>query len=86
MIKVCVKVHEEGAPFSVTVLAESIDRAVTIVKERHPSRDVRVVFPIDPREFFVEGSKVAGAGPSEDGQLRPHQGSPTRQRNNQSML
>jgi hypothetical protein len=43
------------------VLAESIKRAVTVMKERHPSRDVRVVFPIDPQEFFEPSSKKTGA-------------------------
>ena len=33
MIKVCVEVHEEAALFSVEVQAESINRAVTIMKE-----------------------------------------------------
>jgi hypothetical protein len=37
----------------VAVQAESISRAVSIVKGRHPSHDVRVVFPIDPEKFFV---------------------------------
>lgn len=60
MIKVRVEVHEEDARFSLPVQAESINRAVTIMKERHPSRDVRVVFPIDPQEFFAEGSKETG--------------------------
>ena len=82
MRKVHVEVREEDALFSLPVLAESINRAVTIMKERRPSRDVRVVFPIDPQEFFVEGSKKTGAGPSEVRQLRPNHGSTTRRRNN----
>ena len=82
MIKVRVEVREEDALTSLEVQAESINRAVTIMKERHPSRDVRVVFPIDPQEFFVEGSKKTGAGPSESRQLRSYHGSPTRRRNN----
>jgi hypothetical protein len=82
MIKVRVEVHEEDALFSLPVQAESINRAVTIMKERHPSRDVRVVFPIDPQAFFVEGSKEIGAGPSESRRLRPHHHSPTRRRDN----
>jgi hypothetical protein len=61
MIKVRVEVREEDALFSLPVLAESIKRAVTVMKERHPSRDVRVVFPIDPQEFFEPSSKKTGA-------------------------
>jgi hypothetical protein len=64
MIKVHVEVREEDALFSLPVLAENINCAVTIMKERRPSRDVRVVFPKDPQEFFDEGSKKTGAGPS----------------------
>jgi hypothetical protein len=82
MIKVHVEVREEDALTSLEVQAESINRAVTIVKERHPSRDVRVVFPIDPQEFFEPSSKKTGAGPSEGRQIRPHHDSTTRRRNN----
>ena len=57
MIKVSMEVREGAALFRVAVQAESISRAVSIVKGRHPGRDVRVVFPIDPEVFFVGGSK-----------------------------
>ena len=60
MIKVSVEVREGAALFRVAVKAESISRAVSIVKGRHPSRDVRVVFPIDPESFFPGGSKKTG--------------------------
>jgi hypothetical protein len=66
MIKVSVEVREGAALFRVAVKAESISRAVSIVKGRHPGRDVRVVFPIDPERFFPGGSKKA-----EGRQLRP---------------
>jgi hypothetical protein len=39
----------------VEVRAESITRAVSTIERRHPGRTVRVVFPIDPEDFFVEG-------------------------------
>ncbi len=58
MIKVCVQVHEGPAPITLMVWAESITRAVGLIEERHPGRNVRVVFPIDPEEFFV--SKETG--------------------------
>ena len=57
MIKVSVEVREGASLFRVAVKAESISRAVSIVKGRHPGRDVRVVFPIDPERFFPGGSK-----------------------------
>lgn len=53
MIKVSVEVREGVALFRVTVLAESITRAISILQGRHPGREVRVVFPIDPEDFFV---------------------------------
>ena len=55
MIKVFVEVHQEAAPLMVEVRAESISQAVGIIEELHPGRTVQVIFPIDPREFFVEG-------------------------------
>jgi hypothetical protein len=55
MIKVSLKVHEGTAPFRVTVQAESIGQAIGIVKEHYPGHEVRVVFPIDSEEFFIEG-------------------------------
>ncbi len=62
MIKVSVEVREEAAPFRVEVRAESITRAVSTIERRHPGRTVRVVFPIDPENFFVEGSRETRAG------------------------
>ncbi len=67
MIKVSVEVREGAARFRVAVQAESINRAVGIMKSRHPGRDVRVVFPIDPERFFLGGpekSEADGYGPA----------------------
>jgi hypothetical protein len=60
MIKVSVEVREGTALFREAVQAESIDRAMSIMKGCHPDRDVRVVFPIDPEEFFLGGAKLEG--------------------------
>jgi hypothetical protein len=60
MIRVFVEVTEEAVPLKMEVRAESIIEAVGIVEELHPGRAVQVVFPIDPQEFFVEGSQQAG--------------------------
>ena len=60
MAKVCVEVREGDGLFRVAVQAESISQAVSIAKGSHPDRDVRVVFPIDPGEFFAGASKATG--------------------------
>ncbi len=78
MIKVSVEVREGAAPFRVAVQAETIGLAVSIVEGRHPGRDVRVVFPIDPEDFFLGGSEKTKAGSDESRQLRPLHGSSTR--------
>jgi hypothetical protein len=53
MIKVSVEVREGAARFRVSVQAESIRRAMSIMKGRHPGRDVRVVYSIDPEKLFL---------------------------------
>ena len=55
MIRVSVEVREGPAPLRVEVRAESISQAVTSIEERHLGREVQVVFPINPAEFFVGG-------------------------------
>ena len=65
MIKVSVEVHKGETPVRTVVRAESITRAISAIERRHPGRKVRVVFPIDPEEFFVEGPREAGAGRNE---------------------
>jgi hypothetical protein len=54
MIKVSMEVREGAALSRATVQAESIREAVSITRGRHPGRDVRVIFPIDPEDFFIE--------------------------------
>jgi hypothetical protein len=65
MIKVSLEVREGAAPFRMKVHAESITRAVSTIERRHPGRTVRVVFPIDPEAFFVEGPQETAAGQDE---------------------
>ena len=60
MVMVCVEVCEGNGLFRVAVQAESISQAVSIAKGSHPDRDVRVVFPIDPGEFFAGAPKATG--------------------------
>ena len=75
MIQVSVEVREGGTPFRVAVQAESIGLAVSIVEGRHPGRDVRVVFPINPEEFFLGEDR---GGSDESRELRPLHESSTR--------
>ena len=38
----------------VSVQAESIRQALHLVERRYPRSDIRVVFRLDPKSFFVE--------------------------------
>jgi hypothetical protein len=55
MIKVSMEVREGEALSRAIVQAESIREALSITRERYPGREVRVIFPIDPEDFFIEG-------------------------------
>jgi hypothetical protein len=55
MIRVSMEVREGAARSRATVQAESIREALSIARGRYPGRDVQVIFPIDPEEFFIEG-------------------------------
>ena len=57
MIRLSLEVREGGVLSRVTVQAESIRQAVSIVEGRYPGLEVRVVFPIDTEEYFIEGPK-----------------------------
>jgi hypothetical protein len=54
MVRVSIEVRSGAARSRVDVQASSIQRAVSLVKSLHSASDVRVVFPIDPEDFFVE--------------------------------
>ena len=56
MIKVSMEVREGATLSRATVEAESIREAVSITRGRYPGRDVRVIFPIDAEDFFIEES------------------------------
>ena len=55
MIRVSMEVREGAALSRARVQAESIREAVSITRGRYPGRDVRVIFPIDAENFFIEG-------------------------------
>jgi len=63
MIRVSMEVREGAALSRATVQAGSIHEAVSITRGRYPGRDVRLMFPIDPESFFIEGP----ASPEPDG-------------------
>jgi hypothetical protein len=55
MVKVSVEVTNGTARFRVSVQAQSIRKALGMVKVRYPRGKVGVLFPIDPEAFFVDG-------------------------------
>jgi hypothetical protein len=65
MIRVAVEVREGDTLLRATVSADSVRQAVSVMKERYPGRDVRVVFPISPEDFFLEGPKKAEPRPDD---------------------
>jgi hypothetical protein len=54
MVKISVEIRSGRARFDVAVQAESIQRAVSFVKERYPKGNVQVKFPIEAKSFFVK--------------------------------
>ncbi len=61
MVKVSVEVRNGHASFDVAAQAENIQQAVSLVRGCYPGGDVRVKFPINPEDFFVNDS-AARAG------------------------
>jgi hypothetical protein len=57
MIRVAVEVREGASVLRETVSADSVCQAVSVMRERYPGRDVQVVFPISPEDFFLEDPK-----------------------------
>ena len=55
VIRVLVEVGHGSACFRVPVSAPSIQVAVGIANARYPDNEVRVLFPIEPEGFFIEG-------------------------------
>jgi hypothetical protein len=55
VIRISIEVGQ-GPHLKVAVRARSIEQAVSIASARYPGKEVRVLFPIDPEEFF-EGEK-----------------------------
>jgi hypothetical protein len=53
MVKASIEIRSGAAHFDVGVQAESIQRAMSLVREPYSEGNVRVKFPIDPEGFFV---------------------------------
>ena len=53
MVKVSIEVRNGAAHFNVAVKAQSIKRAVSVVRGSYPGCAVRVKFPIEPQGFFM---------------------------------
>ena len=62
MIKVSIEVRKGASRFAVGVSAESMRRAVSLVQGRYPGGDCRVLFPLDPEEFFAEEPAAPAVG------------------------
>ena len=54
MVRVSIEVRSKAARFRVGIQASSIQRALSLVQSLYSPSDVRVIFPIDPENFFVE--------------------------------
>ena len=59
MVRISIEVSSGAARFSVSVQAESIERALEIVEGQNPGKDCKVSFPIDDEAFFCEEDSVA---------------------------
>ena len=59
MVRISIEVSDGGTRFSVSVQAESIERALEIVERQNSGKDCKVRFPIDAEAFFVEVDDVA---------------------------
>ena len=63
MVKVCIEVRSGAARFEAAVRAESIRRALSLVRERYPKGEAEAKLPIGPEGFFVEDLAASRAGP-----------------------
>jgi hypothetical protein len=55
VIRVSLEVSNGEAHITEQVQEENIERAVRLAITRHPSCEVRVLFPLDPETFFATG-------------------------------
>ncbi len=62
MVRIMTEVRNGAVRFSVSVQAQSIERALEIVERQNPGKDCKVRFPIDAEPFFVEEDSAAKVG------------------------
>jgi hypothetical protein len=62
MVKVSMEVRKGAARFAVAVRAESLQRAVGLVRGRYPGGECRVLFPADPGNVVAAHPARAGMG------------------------
>ena len=62
MVRITTEVRNGAVRFSVSVQAQSIERALEIVERQNPGRECKVRFPIDAEAFFVEDDIVTQGG------------------------
>ena len=62
MVRISIEVSSGAARFSVSVQAESIERALEIAERQNPGKDCKVNFPIDAEAFFVKEDSIAKIG------------------------
>ena len=62
MVKVSMEVRKGASRFAVAVRAESLQRAVSLVRGRHPGGECRVLFPVNPEELFAEDPAAPAVG------------------------
>jgi hypothetical protein len=58
MIRVTAEIGEGALTQRAQITAPSIEQALKMAGEGKPSRRVRLVFPIDPKAFFVPISPI----------------------------
>ena len=62
MVRITTEVRNGAVRFSVSVQAQSIERALEIVERQNPGRECKVSFPIDAEAFFVEEDGIVTQG------------------------
>jgi hypothetical protein len=56
VIRISVEVRNGDPCFQIAAWAESVERAVNLVKARYPGQEVSVIFPIEPDAFFADSN------------------------------
>ena len=60
LIQVVIEVRSGAASFQVSVRAQNIQRAISLVRGSYPGAEARLVLPVEPESFFL-GDDFDGA-------------------------